>query len=82
MSVRGYLLEEVAFSLEKGQMSGIIQTKEGFEIIKVMDKKGGGVQPLDEVKQSIKMTLMAENLDKEKERYYEKAGVKVLGVFE
>ena len=40
------------------------------------------MQPLDEVKQSIKMTLMAENLDKEKERYYEKAGVKVLGVFE
>jgi parvulin-like peptidyl-prolyl isomerase len=75
-------LEEAAFSLEKGQMSDIIQTKEGFEIIKVMDKKGGGVQPLDEVKQSIKMTLMAENLDKEKERYYQKAGVKVLGVFE
>ncbi len=71
-------LEETAFSLKKGDMSGIIKTKAGYEIIKLMDTKGGGIKPLDEVKQTIEMTLMMQRLDQEKQRYYKKAGVKIL----
>jgi len=44
----------------------------------LMDTKGGGIKPLDEVKQTIEMTLMMQRLDQEKQRYYKKAGVKIL----
>ena len=73
-------LEKVAFSLERGQISDIIKTEAGYEIIKLMDKKGGEVKPLDEIKQEIKMALLMQRLEEEKKRYYKKAGVKVLGI--
>jgi peptidyl-prolyl cis-trans isomerase C len=72
-------LEAAAFSLEKGQISGIIETKAGYEIIKLMDKKGGGTRPLDEVKDAIGMQLRMQRFEQEKQRYYEQAGVKILG---
>jgi peptidyl-prolyl cis-trans isomerase C len=73
-------LENAAFSLEKGQVSGIIQTQAGFEIIKVMDKKGGYAKPLEEdVKQQIKMTLMGQKLEEQKKIYFEQAKVKITG---
>ena len=73
-------LEKVAFSLKIGQISDIIKTQAGYEIIKLMDRQGGGIKPLDEVKQGIEMTLMTQRSEGEKERYYKKAGVKILGV--
>jgi len=72
-------LEKVAFSLEKGEISEIIKTIAGYEIIKLMDRKGGEIRPLDEVKQTIKMTLVMQRFDEEKQRYYKKAEVKVIG---
>ncbi len=72
-------VENVAFSLEKGEISDVIKTEAGFEIIKLMDKKGGGLRPLDEVGQGIKMTLTNAKLEQEKQHYYKKAGVKVTG---
>jgi parvulin-like peptidyl-prolyl isomerase len=72
-------VENVAFSLEKGEISDVIKTEAGFEIIKLMDKKGGGLRPLDEVEQGIKMTLTNAKLEQEKQHYYKKAGVKVTG---
>ena len=72
-------LEKAAFSLEKGMVSGIIKTADGYQIIKVIDKRGGGgVRSLDEAKASIKMNLRAQKLQEEKRGYYEKAGVKIL----
>jgi parvulin-like peptidyl-prolyl isomerase len=73
-------VENVAFSLEKGEISDVIKTEAGFEIIKLMDKKGGGLRPLDEVGQGIKMTLTNAKLEQEKQHYYKKAGVKVTGI--
>jgi parvulin-like peptidyl-prolyl isomerase len=72
-------VENVAFSLEKGEISDVIKTEAGFEIIKLMGKKGGGLRPLDEVGQGIKMTLTNAKLEQEKQHYYKKAGVKVTG---
>ena len=72
-------LEAAAFSLEKGQTSDIIKTKAGYEIIKLMDKRGGGIRPLDEVKDAIGMRLKMQRFEQEKQRYYEKAGVKIVG---
>jgi parvulin-like peptidyl-prolyl isomerase len=72
-------VENVAFSLEKGEISDVIKTEAGFEIIKLMGKKGGGLRPLDEVGQGIEMTLTNAKLEQEKQHYYKKAGVKVTG---
>ncbi|UCG81314.1 MAG: peptidyl-prolyl cis-trans isomerase [Desulfobacterales bacterium] len=72
-------VEKAAFSLKKGEISDVIKTEAGYEIIKLMDKKGGEMRPLDEVEQSIKMTLTRQEFLQEKQHYYKKAGVKVTG---
>jgi foldase protein PrsA len=72
-------LEKIAFSLEKGQISDIIKTEAGYEIIKLVNKKGGQVRPLEEIKELVRMRLTKQKFDQEKQRYYEKAGVKILG---
>jgi EpsD family peptidyl-prolyl cis-trans isomerase len=71
-------LEEVAFSLEEGQVSGIIETAEGYEIIKLMKRRGGDTKPLEQVKQEIKMKFMVERLEEEKKRYFKTQNVKIL----
>ena len=71
-------LDKKAFSLDVGQVSDIIKTEAGYEIIKVMEKKGGDLQPLDEAKPLIKMELTKQQTYAEKQRYFKKAGVKML----
>ena len=51
--------EEAAFSLKPGQISGIVESDYGYHIIKVFDKIDEQ-QPLSEVKDSIKTTLLNE----------------------
>lgn len=46
-------LEEATFKLEKGQLTGIIETKTGFEILKVMDHYEAGQQPFEKVQNEI-----------------------------
>lgn len=46
-------LEEATFKLEKGQLTGIIETKTGFEILKVMDHFQAGQQPFEKVQNEI-----------------------------
>jgi peptidyl-prolyl cis-trans isomerase D len=45
--------EKVAFSLPKGQMSGVVKSSYGFHIIRVDDKQEAHVKTLDEVKSEI-----------------------------
>jgi peptidyl-prolyl cis-trans isomerase D len=49
--------EKVAFSLPKGQISGIVKSSYGFHIIRVDDKHGAELKPLDEVKSEIEPIL-------------------------
>jgi EpsD family peptidyl-prolyl cis-trans isomerase len=72
-------LEKVAFSLEEGQISDVIETADGYEIIKLTGKKGGTPSPLKKVKASIRMTLNRQKFEQEKQLYYQKAEVKVVG---
>jgi peptidyl-prolyl cis-trans isomerase D len=50
--------EEAAFALKNGEISDLVQTKFGLHIIKVEDVKEAGTQPLDEVRDQIKESLM------------------------
>jgi peptidyl-prolyl cis-trans isomerase C len=48
---------DVAFSLKKGEMSGVVTTQFGYHIIKVIDHKPGRVVPFEEAAQQIKQVL-------------------------
>ena len=53
---KGYMppeFDEAAFALEKNMISDLVQTKFGFHIIKVVDKKPEGITPYDDVKDFI-----------------------------
>jgi len=46
-------LEDATFSLNKGGLTDVIQTKTGFEILKVVDRFQAGLQPLEKVRSEI-----------------------------
>src|SRR3984885_5046365 len=46
-------LEDAVFALDKNQFTDVIQTKTGFEILKVLDHFQAGLQPLDKVENEI-----------------------------
>jgi peptidyl-prolyl cis-trans isomerase SurA len=46
-------LEDVTFTLNKGALTDVIQTKTGFEILKVVDRYQSGLQPLEKVRREI-----------------------------
>jgi peptidyl-prolyl cis-trans isomerase D len=49
--------EKVAFSLPKGQVSGVVKTSDGFHIIRVDDKQEAHMKTLEEVKAQIEPIL-------------------------
>jgi peptidyl-prolyl cis-trans isomerase D len=55
--------EDTAFSLQPGQVSGLVTTTYGIHIIKVFDKQTAHVQTFDEVKDSIRAQLEKQKLD-------------------
>lgn len=56
-------LEDAVFPLEKGQITDVIQTKTGFEILKVLDHYQAGLQPLDKVENEITNRLYQEKME-------------------
>ena len=50
--------EEAAFQMQRGKLSGVIQTNFGYHIIFVEDKRAAGMEPFDQVKASIREFLM------------------------
>jgi peptidyl-prolyl cis-trans isomerase C len=64
---RGYMPQEfdkVAFAMEEDAVSEVVETKFGYHIIKVTDKKPGGIAPYEEVKDFIKTFLQQEESKK------------------
>jgi parvulin-like peptidyl-prolyl isomerase len=49
--------EKTAFSLEVGEVSGIIETQFGYHILKVFDSEEGRIQEYDEVKNDLSVYL-------------------------
>jgi peptidyl-prolyl cis-trans isomerase D len=57
--------EKAAFSLNKDQISDLVQTKYGFHIIKLLDKETAHTKPFDEVKDSLRTPLALSEADTE-----------------
>jgi parvulin-like peptidyl-prolyl isomerase len=57
-------LEKEAVRLQIGEVSGLIRTDFGFHILKLLDRKGGGPPPFEEVKEKVE----ADYYDKEFEK--------------
>jgi peptidyl-prolyl cis-trans isomerase SurA len=55
-------LEAIVFPMSKGQISDVIQTRTGFEILKVEDHLQAGLQPLEKVEPDIRNTLHAQKM--------------------
>ena len=55
-------LEDAVFGLDKGQFTDVIQTKTGFEILKVQDHYQAGLQPLDKVEGEITNILYSQKM--------------------
>jgi peptidyl-prolyl cis-trans isomerase D len=57
--------QQAAFSLPKGQISDLVKTQYGFHIIKVLDRETAHTKSLDEVRDSINMTLLDQKVSAE-----------------
>lgn len=68
-------VEKIAFGLEKGQLSDIIETDKGFQIVKVFDKKDKREVPFEEVRAGLRGLLLSEKREELSREYYETAGV-------
>ncbi len=55
-------IEEVVFQMSKGQISDVIQTRTGFEFLRVDDHLQAGLQSLDKVEADIRNTIHAQKV--------------------
>ena len=55
-------LEAVVFKMDKGQITDVIQTKTGFEILKVENHYQAGLQPMDKVENEIMNKLYMQKM--------------------
>jgi peptidyl-prolyl cis-trans isomerase SurA len=55
-------LEATVFQMSKGQISDVVQTRTGFEVLKVEDHLQAGLQPMDKVESDIRNTIHAQKM--------------------
>jgi peptidyl-prolyl cis-trans isomerase C len=82
---RGYMpraFDKVAFTMEKDAVSEVVETKFGYHIIKVSDKKSAGVARYEEVRDFIKKFLQQQESDEKRAAHIaelkEKAKIEIL----
>jgi peptidyl-prolyl cis-trans isomerase SurA len=56
--------EKEAVRLQAGEVSGIIRTQFGFHIIKLLDRKGGGPTPFEEVREKVQADYYEKEMEK------------------
>lgn len=64
-------VEEVAFQLEEGAVSGIIETEYGLQIIKVVSQVPARERPLEEVRSEISMQLYQRKAQPELKNFFD-----------
>ena len=62
-------LEAVVFKMEKGQITDVIQTKTGFEVLKVENHYQAGLQPVDKVENEIMNRLYMQKMQPQMRDY-------------
>ena len=59
-ALRSDAINEALFSLQIGQMSDVIETEQGFHIVRVLERKGAGRTPFTEAQSDIRKGLEEE----------------------
>lgn len=63
--------DKVAFDLEPGTVSGIVESEFGYHLIKVEEKKAAATRPFEEVKPMILANLRGQRFEKARKAYLE-----------
>jgi hypothetical protein len=71
-ALKAAAIDQALFSLELGQMSPILESDEGFHIVRVLERKEAGREPFTEVQPKIREKLREERFEAEMERYLSK----------
>lgn len=64
-------LEDAAFGLQVGQVSGLVRAGPGLHILKVEERRLGGKKSFEEVKEALRERLANEQLDTYRQQYIE-----------
>jgi peptidyl-prolyl cis-trans isomerase SurA len=62
-------IEKVALALQPGQVSDLVRTRTGWQILQVQERRGGGVRPFEEVKEEIRDRLASEQVESYRLQY-------------
>jgi parvulin-like peptidyl-prolyl isomerase len=71
-------VDKAAFQLKVNEISDVIASPVGFHIIKIADKRGAGVKPLEDVRDEIKESITNEKAQKKFEEWIEERRKKSL----
>lgn len=65
-------VDEEVFRLKKGEMGGVVESPIGFHIIKVLDKRGAGVKPIEEVREEIIGRISEEKIEEKFQEWFKR----------
>jgi peptidyl-prolyl cis-trans isomerase SurA len=65
-------LEKEAMKLQVGEVSGLLRTEFGYHILKLLDRKGGGPPPFEEIKEKVRADYYEKELEKAFQQFLSK----------